>query len=96
MQTTGKGDIQPTAFFAKEKSAFVPILTQVITENDADHPPSVLITKKEIENQGAEVKVCSLVYCIMKTTRYTSGSKKPMAINKQPCYNIGAVCQLHE
>ena len=34
--------------------------------------------------------------CIKKTTRLTSGSKKPMAISKQPCYNIGAVCQLHE
>ena len=33
--------------------------------------------------------------CIEKTTRYTSGSKKPMAMSKKPCYDNSAVRQLH-
>ena len=35
------------------------------------------------------------VFCIEKTTRYTSGSKKPMAMSKKPCYDNCAVRQLH-
>ena len=36
-----------------------------------------------------------LCFCIKKTTRYTSGSKKPMAMSKKPCYDNSAVRQLH-
>ena len=35
------------------------------------------------------------LFCIEKTTRYTSGSMKPMAMSKKPCYDNSAVRQLH-
>lgn len=34
------------------------------------------------------------VFCIKKTTRYTSGSVKPMAMSKKTCYDDSAVRQL--
>ena len=38
-------------------------------------------------------------FCVQKTTRWASGSKKPMAMREQKnslCYNESAVCQLHK